>query len=226
MKTTYLPLLMTLLFWLTLAQTIQAQYVPKEKREEKKDSVQVNPPSTPETPPSPSVDKEPDKSPNPDRGSFWDRVRFGGNVGASFGDITSIELLPIVSYMVSDKFNAGIGINYLYFRIRYDVFNFNGQRSTFTYENSFYGGRVFGQYFVTPEIFAWAELESMNGNFLNRDTFTEERRWVTSPLVGAGYFQSFGGRGGVNFMLLYNLNYNASTSLYNSPWVTRVGFSF
>lgn len=204
-----------------------AQYVPKEKRKKKNANTEQTTSPTPK--PQPKNEKQDKKSKKSNNSgelsemSFGERLSFGGNFGLSgFGnDIFTVDVAPLVGYRFSERFTGGIGANYTYYRIRRRI---NGQ--TFTNESSFYGGRVYGQYSIIPEIFAWAEVEGLNGEFFDPTQDDFRRDWQISPLVGAGVQQSFSGKGGLYFVVLYDLNYSENRSFRGSPWVTRVGFNF
>ncbi|MEM1137694.1 MAG: hypothetical protein AAGI07_17785 [Bacteroidota bacterium] len=142
-----------------------------------------------------------------------DRLYFGGNVGLQFGDITFIDVSPQVGYRVTEKFSAGVGGTYRYI---------NNKIFFPPFETNVLGYRIFARYDVTPVVYPYAEYENLSlriGNETNRE-------WFDAFFIGAGFFQPIGRRGGINILALYNLNYTAITSLYNTPWVFRVGFQF
>lgn len=208
-----------------------AQYVPKEERE-KRSKADSSKTTTPEK--KPTVQPREDPKPRKERASslsgqsFSDRLVFGGNTWLQLGTFTRVDLFPTVGYRLTEKLIAGVGINYQYLSTRYDITNSQGQRSSVRVSEHYYGWRVFAQQFVVPPVFAWAELESTNGNFYDFDTQAFSRRWLYNPMVGLGYQQGNSDRLGTGFyfMVLYNLNYVESISQYSSPWVTRVGFTF
>lgn len=149
--------------------------------------------------------------------SFWDRTYFGGNFSLQFGDITFIDISPLMGYMLTEKLSAGVGATYQY--TKYDF-------SRFKFETNTYGGRVFGRYNFFPEFFGHAEVESLSFEFIDQnDAITRE--WVPGVFLGGGYFASFGrSRGGFQIMGLYNLAYDEVKSPYNSPFIVRIGFTF
>ena len=49
-----------------------------------------------------------------ERSSVRDRIFFGGNLGFSFGDITFIEVAPLVGYRITDKLSGGLQVQYRY----------------------------------------------------------------------------------------------------------------
>jgi hypothetical protein len=143
-----------------------------------------------------------------------DRMFFGGNFAVSFGTITFIDISPLAGAMITNRFSAGAGITYQYFRDS----RFVGG------ENNIYGGRVFGRYNVRPNIFLHGEYESLNLDLYNRVSETFQRTWVPGLFLGGGYFAPFGGRGGANVTFLYNFLFDNQRSPYNQPYVFRVGF--
>jgi hypothetical protein len=151
---------------------------------------------------------------------FVDRLYFGGNFGLQFGTFTHIEASPIVGYMINDKLSAGVGAIYQYFRVR------GGSRVS-DYETNIYGGKLFGRYNFSQQLFGYTEYENINLDviFNTANGFELGRAWVPAFFIGGGYFQPIGNRAGVTIMALYNLLYDVSRSPYNSPFVLRVGFT-
>lgn len=148
-----------------------------------------------------------------------DRMYYGGNFSLQFGSLTYIDISPLAGVMLTEKLSAGLGGTYQYLRFR-------RTKSS----SSVYGGRLFGRYNITENIFAHSEAESLNTAYVvpgatpSQDRLT--RDWVTGIFVGGGYFTPFGSRGGANITLLYNLTYDNRRSPYNEPYVIRVGFVF
>lgn len=145
---------------------------------------------------------------------FKDRLYFGGNFGMQFGTMTLLDISPLVGVMITPKFSSGVGITYQYFN---DKRYIGGETSS-------YGGRIFSRYNILPNIFAHAELESINFDNYNFLADRFERIWTNSLFLGGGYFAPFGPRGGANFTFLYNVLHDNLRSPYNEPYVIRVGF--
>lgn len=152
-----------------------------------------------------------------DNPPFKDRMYFGGNFSLQFGTMTFIDISPLAGVMLTEKFSTGLGATYQYLSFR--------RNST-----SVYGGRVFGRYNITRNIFAHSEVEKLNTAYVVPGATSGQDRlvrdWVTGVFVGGGYFTPFGSRGGANITLLYNLTYDNRRSPYNEPYVIRVGFVF
>lgn len=152
-----------------------------------------------------------------DKPPLKDRMYFGGNFSLQFGSVTYIDISPLAGVMVTDRFSTGLGATYQYLKFHRNSSNV-------------YGGRVFGRYNITQNIFAHSEVESLNTAYeipgATPDLDRLGRDWVTGVLVGGGYFTPFGNRGGANITLLYNLTYDNRKSPYNEPYVIRVGFVF
>ena len=152
--------------------------------------------------------------------SFWDNVRFGGNIGLQLGNPINILLSPSMAYLpqadfLDDKLMLGVGATYIYSRVKYADVN---------YSSNIYGGRVFGRYLITNNIFGYTEYESLNApNYLN---VSNDRMWVNSFFVGGGYQQSIGERSGFTVTVLYNLAWIPTNIIYSSPWNIRFGVIF
>nr|WP_293835825.1 hypothetical protein [uncultured Arsenicibacter sp.] len=158
---------------------------------------------------------------------FTQRLRFGGGIsGLSIGNPFSIGVSPVVAYQASERAVFGVGVNYVYTRLK--LYDRAGQRYNYTANQ--YGGRVFGMYEIVPKIipnlYAHGELESISvqDNYSGAG-IPVNRTWVASPLVGVTYSQRIGRLAGINLSALYNLNYNTTTTqVYGSPWVLRISF--
>lgn len=137
---------------------------------------------------------------------WTEKVFFGGNLGGWFGTITYIDISPLVGYRFSEKFNAGIGATYLYY-----------SDSDINYSTHIYGGRAFGRYFIIENLFAHAEYEILNGEWL-----VGQRSDLHSVFVGGGYSQRIGRNSFFNLTVLWNLN-DSSLSPYRNP-IFRMGF--
>jgi hypothetical protein len=154
-------------------------------------------------------------------GKFTDRLVTGGNLGMQFGTQTMIDLSPMIGYKITDRFVAGIGITYRYYRSRDLIYNY-------VFKTSIYGGSVFARYYVLENLFAHVEYEGLSLETKYFDPYyqahTSTRFWVGSPMAGVGYRQAIGERASFNIMLLYNFN-ETMYSPYNNP-IIRVGVNF
>lgn len=151
--------------------------------------------------------------------TFKDRLYFGGNFGLQLGQFVQfVEVSPLVGYMFNNRFSAGAGIIYNYFRTDYGDVN----------DTHIFGSRQFGRYNITPNLFGYAEVESISFERSVLDRFSErERFWVVSPFIGLGYVLPIGPRAAVVVTGLYNLNYRPDRgSPYPRPWIIRLGFTF
>jgi hypothetical protein len=157
------------------------------------------------------------------------KIFLGGNFGLWFGSVTSIELSPIVGYMISPRLAAGGGPIYMYYK-----------------ENDLgtnrYGGRVFGQFTLLKDlskkininigdIFIYAENDYLNIDPLYYDINTgvyfflkDNRKWIDFSLIGFGMKYSLGQKAGVSISFLWDITQNAYFA-YQNP-VIRLGFYF
>jgi hypothetical protein len=145
-----------------------------------------------------------------------DRLYFGGGFGLNSGtdaygnSYFFYSLSPLVGYMINSKLSAGTGINWQ--QTSYD-------RPNVTLTQ--YGVSPFLRYNL-DQIFLKAEY-----NYISTPTFlnSNERRAFSRMLLGVGYFQPLGGRGGINAVALYDVLYNQNDRAFASPWVFRVYFT-
>lgn len=144
--------------------------------------------------------------------SWQDKIGFGGNVGLRFGDITYIELSPVVGYRVASFLMPGIGASYRYISYRYSNYG--------SYGNHVAGGSVWMRAYVAPMIFGYAEYEILNGEW---DPYYQPdlRSNIFTTFVGGGYSQGIG-RNSSYLLVLFATNQDGN-SIYWNP-VIRVGF--
>lgn len=148
---------------------------------------------------------------------FSDRLNFGGSFGLMFGTSTNIDLSPTVSYIFDKKISAGVGVVYNYIALH----NIN-------FQTNIYGGKAFGNYVITNNIFFHAEYEvlSLQTNPFDRANLypNQDRFFSESFFVGGGYRQYISEKSFFSMMILFDLNYNPN-SFHENP-VIRAGFNF
>lgn len=147
---------------------------------------------------------------HPPKKNSWEKVYFGGNFGLQFGTSTFIDVSPLMGYRFTDKFSAGIGITYQYYHYNDRIYDI---------QTNVYGGRIFGRYLFTENLFGHAEYEYLNLEAF--DFFPPRRVDVGSLLAGGGYLQRFGSNSAIVAMLLYNFTESAYTP-YQNP-IIRIG---
>ena len=149
-----------------------------------------------------------------EKAPFKERLYIGGNLGLLFGDITIIDLSPVIGYRFTERFSAGPGLIYQYFNFRGVGF-------------SNYGGKIFSRYLISENLFAHSEYEYLNIELLRYDAGGKivdmSRIDVKSFFIGGGYIQRIGNRAFISVMLLYNLIFNPY-SPYTNP-IIRIGIS-
>lgn len=170
------------------------------------------------------VNAQPTPGPQP---SFKDRLIFGGSLGAQFGTNTQVNLSPIIGYRVTEKFSAGIGITYIYYKYEYQYFNGIGY-STIQESDNIYGGSIWGEYRIIPQAFLHVEPGFLNESIPSIDASgiysgATVRYTLYNFLVGGGYFQQLGPNSGMQFSILFDL-IEDQYSPYSNP-IIRIGFS-
>ncbi len=152
--------------------------------------------------------------------SLKDRLFFGGGVTANFGNVTVLGASPIVGYKFNNKLSAGVGVEYLYYREKWN---------RVLYETSIYGGNVFSRYRISDRLFAHAEYGFINWEIPVFDPikyiYTTERRNVPHLYLGGGFIQPIGERSSFVIMALYDALYNPLQSANPSPFIFRAGFN-
>ncbi|MEM7108297.1 MAG: hypothetical protein AAF519_08730 [Bacteroidota bacterium] len=152
-----------------------------------------------------------------ERSPLRDRIFFGGNLGFAFGDITFIEVAPLVGYRFTDKLSGGVQVQYRYR---------NDKRFTPDLDATDYGANLFARYNLPAPFFLQAEYEYLNFEFfdIQRDT---RRESFSSVLVGGGMAQPLGRRAFLVVTALYNLSYDDTESPrpYDNPLILRIGIN-
>ncbi len=145
------------------------------------------------------------------KNGFGDRIYFGGDLGLQFGNITFVDISPLVGYRITDQFSVGVGGIYQYIN-----YNFDG----FQYETSVYGGRGFSRFNITNEIFLHGEYGMINWETWDRreiNNFELKRITVPFLLAGGGYRYQLGNNVYFSTTLLFDLIQDL-----NSPFVNPV----
>ncbi len=151
-------------------------------------------------------EKEKEKKP------FKENLFIGGILGLQFGTYTLIDISPVIGYRVSPRFQPGIRLTYQY----------QSNQNT-NYKTSRYGGSVFARLFLIEGLYAQAEAEALNIEWMDSN-LEEYRLWIANYFVGGGYFQKIGKKSGMYVSVLWNLN-ETIYSPYSNP-VIRMGFTF
>jgi hypothetical protein len=148
-----------------------------------------------------------------DRGSFSDRLVYGGGIFLNFGTVTYIYVGPSIGYRITDQFTAGLNTNYTYF----------SQRNVFS--ESFYGGGPYANYRIFENFLLHTEYEALYMRDRRFGAALDSRIWLHNVYLGVGYRASLGRRSFMQFSILYNVNYDPIQSPYNNPLI-RIGFGF
>lgn len=149
--------------------------------------------------------------------SFKERMYFGGMLGASFGTITSVQVMPVVGYRIMHRWSAGIGAQYQYFK--------DGRVPS--YDTHMYGGNIHTRVYIWDNLFAHGEFEVLSLEFrdLTLPDYPLRRGNIPALFVGAGYFMPIGQRSGFAITFLYDLIQDVN-SPYFQNFTLRMGFVF
>ena len=160
-----------------------------------------------------------------------DRLVIGGNLGASFGDYTFVNLAPQVGYMINKYITAGVGVNYLYQSVKY----YDNSGNDFYRNNLSYAGvNLFTRVFPVRFLFisAQPELDYSWGKTKFKGAYSElyndvklDGKFVPAFLVGAGAVLSPNGKGGMFISLQYDVIQNNRSPYGTRPYL-NIGFGF
>lgn len=150
-----------------------------------------------------------DSIPRP-RPAFMDRLFLGGTFGVQFGNVTLVDVSPLVGYHINQRLSAAVGIIYQYYDDNY-----------YHYSTHIFGGRTWARcYIYKNAVFAHAEYELLN--YEPYGYLGNERVNVNSFLLGGGYTQWIGPKAFMSLTVLWNFT-ESPYSLYDNP-IFQIGF--
>lgn len=135
---------------------------------------------------------------------FWENVRFGGNIGANFGNnYTSIIIAPQAIYQINNNVGVGVGLNYSY--SERDLNQFDDFKSTIV------GGSLIAIASPIDFLQLSADFEYLNVNRNFSNSSFDDNYWVPALFLGAGYQQG-------NFVIgaRYDVLFNDRRSVYQN----------
>lgn len=129
------------------------------------------------------------------------RLIFGGDAAVSFGtQQTVIGASPILGYRLTDKYSAGIGGTYYYFKWG-------------PWVSSIYGANIWNRYLVMDNLFLQAEYHLMNVPGLFE---ADSRANIQMLYVGGGYRMRLGDRVSGIITVLYDV-FDEPLSPFSNP---------
>lgn len=147
-----------------------------------------------------------------DKLRFVDRLFWGGNLGAWFGNPTFVDISPLVGVRITKKYSMGVGVIYNYYNYKY---------GNYKYSTNLWGGRIYARYFILENVFAqvgWDRINRDDPYAIKPNT----RIWIDNILVGGGLRYPISD----NFYAIasgfWNLNQN-EYSPYSNP-IIQIGF--
>jgi len=146
------------------------------------------------------------------------KLFFGGGIGFGYGDISWLEVWPVVGYRLSKSVTTGV--EFLY-RVRED------DRYAEDLNASDYGVSPFLRLNLMRGIFVQAEYEYVSYEYLDTGLSTQ-RDDYDSLLLGVGFSRPMGGHAAFVVSTFYNFSYsdNDLYGPYDSPWIVNAGVGF
>lgn len=136
---------------------------------------------------------------------FKKRAYLMGGFGLNFGNVTAVNLSPVLAYRFTGKIHGGVGINYTYY-----------SNLLMKYSTNIYGGSIFTRFFILENLFAHSEYEKLYLRWSDGYNYD-----LTNIYLGGGYNQRLGGNAFASILILYNLN-DSPYSPYSNP-IIRAG---
>ncbi len=152
--------------------------------------------------------------------SIKEKLFFGGGLGLSFGDVTYINIAPVIGYRITPKLSAGLRLFYQY-RSYKDYYVGNGA----TYDSNDYGVGVFGRFVIFGPIYLQAEYEYQSYEYYYT-VDDKQRQGYNSFMAGGGFMQPIGRTAAFYITAMYNFSYSNDSNTpepYGSPLILRVG---
>jgi hypothetical protein len=162
--------------------------------------------------------------PKPQKEGGFDpqRLIFGGGLWVTFGQVTSIYVAPVVGYRFSDRFAAGTGLTYEYWRDKVYEQDYNLLAPSIwtrflVFQNLFLQAE-YQQSFMS---FSWMGFDpNGSGNVVRlKDKFS-----VPSLLLGGGYRQPITENSSMYMMAMYDVIQDPM-SPYRGIVDFRIGFN-
>jgi len=146
------------------------------------------------------------QAPDKTSSEFWEKVRFGGGVGLSFGDgFFSATLAPQAIYQVNEIVGLGVGLNG----------TINNRKDI--YKSTILGGSLISTFNAFQGVQLSAEFEELNVNRKFDSNFAsnlDDNYWYSALFLGAAYRT-----GNIAFGIRYDVLYDDEKSIYAEPWV-------
>ena len=151
------------------------------------------------------------------KSDFWERVQFGGGVGASFGNgYTDVSLAPGAIYNLNRYVSLGVGLQGSYVKVKGDYYSDDLNN----YKSWIYGGSLLGLFNPIEQVQLSAELEQVRVNTTFSYSGTpdiQDNFWNTALFLGVGYRSQ-----NVTVGIRYNVLYDRDKSVYAEPFMSFV----
>ena len=153
--------------------------------------------------------------PPKEKSRVWrDKMIFGGNFQAWFGNPTFVFICPTIGFAPHKNIQLGVGAIYNYRSVNYGYARFS---------ESVFGGHSFARYIILEKYFLQLQYDRLN----QRDYFSPEpakRTWVDYVLAGGGFRQPLGERSAMLFSIMYNLTPSELSIYYPNRLLVQFGF--
>ncbi len=163
------------------------------------------------------------------------RLVLGGGAILSFGTgYANVGLSPMIGYKITDRFAAGVGLSYQYYRNKFEQVGIVDQNNNligimqYDRKTSLYSASLWARYIVWRNLFVHVQPEMMNVGVptlvqdpLGNIEVGEDREYVPAVLVGLGLRQPITGSLSLYLTALYDVVQNPS-----SPYYKNIDFRF
>lgn len=140
--------------------------------------------------------------------STFNRWQTGGDFAVSFGTVTYVNISPRVGYRFTEKLTLGGGV----------VYNYLKDNRIKGFEFSNYGGLIFANYSIIPELMLVSEYQSLSVERYSEFTNQKTRVPVNILFIGAAYKLQLGAKSFGYISLLYDVLEDIN-SPYSNPYL-------
>lgn len=155
-----------------------------------------------------TLGQQSDSDNNTKKEQVIDRWQLSGDLALSFGTVTYVNLSPRIGYRINEKLTLGAGV----------VYNYLSDNRFKGFEFSNYGGLIFANYAIMPELMLVSEYQSLSVERFSEFSGGKFRTPVNILFVGAAYRLQLGGKSFGYISLLYDV-FEDINSPYSNPYL-------
>ncbi len=165
---------------------------------------------------------------------FSDKLFYGGSIGLVVGQVTQIDILPMIGMWVFPQWSVGVTGRYSFYSQRYRTIGSNA-----SFKTNIWGASGFTQILPVPDfhktfgvdihggLLLHGEYEALyvDRSLANPTNSVNGKQWIKMVLVGGGYRQKLGDKSALYILVLWDLTKNEYSPYSTNP-LLRVSITF